>query len=301
MGDENGKRQIWLFLIISFFLIGLTVGFFGGSFYATSQVQKSFQTTIDEYFQTQYNTTIQVRGEEAIESMVDEANKYDNSIEKINIIADLVSQDFNEPFFNESKFFHDVPLCGHYDYRYFGYPYYCSGYGFDKDGRVRANGVSLNHNVYWVAYQKTGACQELAELFANVSTTAGIPSRVICNDGLDHQWNEVYLSSEWKVFDITRYYDAKSQNISNPNFWLMNQSEYLPLWSGKKVSSVFVCNENKSSINLNKEYGLIRDIERSGYDDQSESIINAHFDNTLQLPRGMHFTIDKSELKRSPQ
>lgn len=256
MDDEKQKRQKRDFLIVSFFLIGLTVSFFGGFFYATTLVQTSFQTTIDEYFHIKYNSTIQVRGEEAIESMVIEANKYDNPTEKLNKIADLVSQDFNEPFFNESKFFHDVPICGHYDYRYFGYPYYCSGYGFDKDGRVRANGVSFNHNVEWIAYQKTGACQELAELFANVSVRAGIPAKTICNDGLDHQWNEVYISSEWKVFDVTKYHDAKKENKTDSNIWLMNESEYLGSWAGNKVSSVFVCNEDKTKNNLTKKYGL---------------------------------------------
>ncbi len=256
MEDEENRRQIVIFLIGCFFLVGLAVGFIGGYVYATSLVQTAFQTTIDEYFHIQYNSTIRVQGEEAIRSMVVEANKSTNSIEKLNKIADLVSEDFNEPFFNESKFFHDVPVCKHYDYRYFGYPYYCSGYGFDKDGRVRANGVSLNHDVDWVAYQRTGACQELAELFANVSIRAGIPAKVICNEGLDHQWNEVYISSEWKVFDVTKYHDAKKGNITDSSIWLMNESEYLDRWPENKVSRVFMCNDNETNLNLSKNYGL---------------------------------------------
>jgi hypothetical protein len=254
--DEANKKRIRIFFIACFFVIGLLVGFVCGDIYATSLVQTAFQTTIDEYFHIQYNASIQAKGEEAIRSMVVEANKSFNSTEKLNKIADLVSDDFNEPFFNESKFFHDVPLCGHYDYRYFGYPNYCSGYGFDKDGRIRANGVSLNHDVDWVAYQKTGACQELAELFANVSVRAGIPARVICNEGLDHQWNEVYISSEWKVFDVTMYHDAKKENKTDPNIWLMNESEYLDRWPGNKVRSVFMCNGNEINSNLTKNYGL---------------------------------------------
>jgi hypothetical protein len=174
--------------------------------------------------------------------MVNESAKYENKTEKLNKIADLILLNFTELYFPESRLNFFPNECGGniiYNHRFFGH--LCSGYGYDKQGKVRARGVNLSNNPIWIASQKTGACEELTELFANVTNRSGFESRSVCPD-FDHRWNEVSIDGVWKYYDLTEYHDHKN-DLNNEMKWFGNQSEYHKN-TGWNFSTVYVCGKD---------------------------------------------------------
>jgi len=99
----------------------------------------------------------------------------------------------------------------------------------DKSGRIRqfsadeSNGIVLNRDPYWIAFQKTGKCQELSVFFNKTANDSGFVTQIVRSDGNEHMWNEVNIDGEWKFFDVQRYGMKDSENSSK---WFGNTSDY---------------------------------------------------------------------------
>jgi hypothetical protein len=244
----TNTQVILLFFVI--IIAGLFLGYFFG-WYLTSN---SYQQTLNEYFQIQYDSSIKQDGELKIHSMVNESMKFNNDTEKLNKIADLVTQNFTGIFFTETQnslFFNDCDRKIPFNHRYFGH--YCTGYGYDKKGKVRVNGGSLTNNPFWIASQKTGACGDLSVLFENVTNQSGIPTRSVCPN-IDHQWNEVFIDDEWKYFDLTEYHDHHD-DPEKQNIWIGKQENYCKN-TGWNFTQILICGSDPkdSTKNLTSFY-----------------------------------------------
>jgi hypothetical protein len=130
-------------------------------------------------------------------------------------------------------------------------------YWFDKRGKVRLNFIaddSIFWEPEWVAYQKTGACQELSILFNATANKAGFETRIVRSDGAydtGHFWNEVNISGEWKFFDVQQY--GIKKNTNNSTYWFGNTSEYSEI------------NFGNNRCDLTKYGVYILDLQNGGY------------------------------------
>jgi hypothetical protein len=167
-------------------------------------------------------TNIEKEGNNSINNIVDGTAKYNKTPERLTQIAELITKDFTDPFWTYQK--NDFCTYGSNDtsYRmYFGNTSFQYTYRHDKRGRVRiiyTNDLSFDPN--WIAYQKTGACQELAVFFNETANRSGFVTRIIRSNNISHFWNEVYIDNQWKTFDAQKYGDRNNNSMN---------------WSGKTV------------------------------------------------------------------
>lgn len=209
------KRFILLILIL--FLIV----FFSGCISKTN-IHQEYINDLDEYFTIKYLEISKIEGNIEIDNIVSEASSKDSQIEALNTIAYLITNNFTNPYWDNGTYFWKNELDGeiNFNHKYFGN--IRAGYGYDKLGRLRAlNGTSFYNKPYWIAYMKTGACQELAVLFNETANRAGFETRIVWTPGpQDHVWNEIKINNIWLYADTGCYHNNKGQN------WLGDRKEY---------------------------------------------------------------------------
>ena len=177
-----------------------------------------------------------------IDSIINRTSYLDRDPKRLALIAELITNDFTDPnwgYQRNEKYFCYYPkvdyynyccLLGQHDVNSTELSLQNCTYMVDKLGRIRqfnveyGNGIVLSKDPYWIAYQKTGECQELSFLFNDIARKSGFETRIIRSDGINHFWNEVNISGDWKFFDVQNYGDVKgSINSSN---WFGNTSDY---------------------------------------------------------------------------
>ena len=242
-------------ITISTFIIWIIIAICITAFITVVLVDLRNQSIVNEYFQAQYTSTIGTEGDRIISLAVNESLKYDNETDQLNKIADLVLDNFTGIFFVETQknLFQD---CWHpFSYRHFSI--LCTGYGFDKNGKVRAENVPLANNATWIAYQKTGACGEVAALFAEIANRSNYSTRIVCGNGNYHSWDEVSNDGgkTWKYFDVTRYHDLRG-NLDNTTNWFDYPRNYFKNNPGFSFSSICICGTdcNIPENNLSQNY-----------------------------------------------
>lgn len=189
----------------------------------------------DEY----HSFMLSLNKEEAnstIEKFVNNTEKYGKNSDRLTQLADNIIEDFTDPYFlnqqNDEIFCHYIVegkdtwgWCAPPLISYFKKDPFANKFAFDKSGRARAMVTSeLSFDPYWVAYQRTGACQELSVIFNETANRAGFTVRIVHADGIGHWWNEVFIDGEWKYFDTQNY--GIEENKTNTEFWFGNRSEY---------------------------------------------------------------------------
>jgi hypothetical protein len=99
---------------------------------------------------------------------------------------------------------------------------------------IRLSSILLNGNPHFVAYYKTGACEELAVLFNKTASEAGFKSRMVRTTAEDHVWNEVYIGDCWVHVDPTLYYHYSTGEYPHyEKIWYNYPSAYTELnWYG---------------------------------------------------------------------
>lgn len=235
---KNEKKEIVKSLCFSGFLVLIFI--FG---VATAYIFINQQNTEDlnDFFYLNYNNFIQVEGASKINQIVQQVDHISSPEEKLNSIANIIVTNFTDPYWSESNDNLFIDKCSAnipFNHRFIGKN--CNGFGFDKSGAIRIRSGNLTNNPYWIAYYKTGACSELATLFANVSNQTGFISRVVYSIDPNHAWTEVYLDGEWQYFDPDMYHSRKG-NISLQKYWLDNTSSFEKK-IGWKFSKILVDN-----------------------------------------------------------
>jgi len=219
---------------IYFAIFGLIIIFF----IAVGTVTGEYQHFLFLFYKEQGNLTIN--------KIVENTAEYDSDPTRLSHIADLIVQDFTDPYFpnqRNSEFFCYYgddnwgwcapPILGYFNNNPFAYKF-----AYDKLGRCRAmNAPEFSFNPYWIAYQRTGACQDLSVIFNTTANRAGFPTRIVRADGIGHWWNEVLIDEEWKYFDTQNY---GIENKTNSKFWFGNRSEYA-IYSGFNRCNITEC------------------------------------------------------------
>lgn len=237
-GDNRSKyslRQI----------IRITFAIFIGSILIIYLYPVQYSEDLDTYFTILYENTISPEGEHEINSIVNRIAEINDTEEKLEAIAEWVSEDFTY-FIFEKDYFNP-----NYSSTYLDYP--INRYRFDSYGKIRPEGHStwasifLMPNQYandprWIAYYKMGGCGELAALFEEVANRSGFNTSIIKADLTDnnHAWVEVQISDEWYFFDPTNYYVYHKMNVSRYRNTWFNKPETYSIFSADAVQRIVV-------------------------------------------------------------
>ena len=181
-------------------------------------------------------------GSAFIDSVADKTKNDQNTREKLDTIASLMTRNFTDPFWSGNgesdgelhgqKYFYDLYNNSGGDYKPFvNVPSFSSAFWFEKQGNVRLKHMS-NGSIYrepeWIASQHTGACHELSILFNATANKAGIETRAVRSasayNGSGHVWNEVNISGEWMFYDVQEY--GLKKNTNNSGDWFGNTRDY---------------------------------------------------------------------------
>lgn len=270
MNDHRKFITISIFFVIALILIT-------GCLYYDFIICKSYDIKNDIDFHYLSYTKIITKGNDSIDQIVADTKVSGNTNQRIYKIADLIIQDFTDPFWVHQK----ESFCTFYrsdgsnwsDWcMYFGNTSFSNiTYRHDKNGKVRIQTTNdLSNDPRWIAYQKTGACQDSSILFNETVNRSGYISHVVRANGIGHFWIEIYLNGEWNTFDIQKY-GSKSLNYLN--------------WSGKRADYVNNsdfpdrCELVKCGVYVfdEKNYGYGEDITQF-YDPDSQCI-HGRFDS----------------------
>jgi len=99
-------------------------------------------------------------------------------------------------------------------------------YDYEKAKTVQSGYFPDVNEIY---QQQKGICYDFAAVFAAMSRSAGIPTKLIkgysANTGdVYHAWNEVYVNNQWKVIDTT--VDAAIIKASKKTTLFKSSSDY---------------------------------------------------------------------------
>ncbi|MFA5268226.1 MAG: transglutaminase-like domain-containing protein [Methanoregula sp.] len=221
---------------------GYNSGFNSGYTSGRSDTQKEDEQSLDEYFHNKYANGYKSEGSAFIDSIADKTKDDQNTREKLDRIASLMTRDFTDPFWSgkaesdgelpSRKYFYDLYNNSGGDYKPFvNIPSYSSAFWFEKRGNVRLRHMS-NGSIYrepeWIASQNTGACHELSILFNATANKAGIETRAVRATGAygggGHVWNEVNISGKWMYYDVQEY--GLKKNTNNSGDWFGNTRDY---------------------------------------------------------------------------
>jgi len=213
---EGREIVVKIFLILFVFIMGYGMGY-------SYEVQKTSEN-LNEYFDILYENEILPVGEMEIQDFILGLNQSLNETEKFEEIAGWVTENFTEYYWETG------PLKNS-EYNYNRCLPFVSGYYYDTYGLLRTSSPSPYVNdPAWIAYYRTGACGELAALFANVTNRTGTPVRQVYTDFKNqgnHAWVEVMLENgEWRYFDPTIYGEHFRFGGWPDGYWFGNFSNY---------------------------------------------------------------------------
>lgn len=190
-----------------------------------------------------YVAQIRPLGENQINNEIDMINKIPSRSEKLFEIMRWASQDFKNPWINDQFYcLKGDPLCR----------YYVASNGnisaWENSNRIYPFFV-FNHtwvspykdDVYWIAYYKVGACQEMSILFSTIAKQTGFEVREVGINGV-HAWVEVNdTNGEWIYADPQCYLDK-----------LTKESEEIAKFKGINSTKLFLenCNCCKGTISI---------------------------------------------------
>jgi hypothetical protein len=227
--------------IFSIGVIMLILGIIIGIFFAYFIINppKNDMQKLDESYHILQNNFIHNAGEARIDYIVNNTSSLRNDPKKLTQIADMITRDFTDPNWayqqNEDFFCYYPNDTTHYNYclivgqmditKLAGQSYANVTYVSDKLGHIRQGyGNDLSTDPYWIAFQKTGECQELSVLFNKVANESGFVTSTIWANGIKHAWNEVLIDGECKYFDVQKYGEVRGKG--DPSQWFGNRSDY---------------------------------------------------------------------------
>lgn len=183
---------------------------------------------LDAYFSALYDSEISPEGEEDIQNFIGTLSPSLNETERFEKIAGWVTANFTDYYWERSYLnnseFDFVPILPNY-----------KGYESDPRGGVRANPPSTYANdPAWIAYYRTGACGELASLFADVVDRTGNPTKIVVakfTEDRNHAWVEITRDNgEIICFDPTIYGEYFIFGKRESGVWTAERSSFKLLW-----------------------------------------------------------------------
>lgn len=230
------KNESGAFLV-AVFIIGILIGIVSGYFILAPQ--KNDMQKLDESYHILNKNFIHDAGKEKIDKIVNKTSPLGKDPTRLSQIASLITSDFTDP--NWAYQMNDDFFCyypnGNPPYNYCligineklskleGQSYSNVSIVSDKLGHIRQGyGTDLSADPYWIAFQKTGECQELSVFFNKVTNESGFVTRTVSANGTRHIWNEVFVDGDWKYFDVQKYGEVRGEG--NPSQWFGNRSNY---------------------------------------------------------------------------
>jgi len=267
---------------LSVFLLIFSFIFITGCLHVDFLIGKIIDTKNDLDFHYFSYTKIVTEGNNSINNIVTDTSHYGKSPQRLNKIADLIIQNFTDPFWQ----YQENDFCIYYRHDGSNWTDWCMYYGdtsfadityrHDKNGAVRVQKLNdLSNDPRWIAYQKTGACQDTSILFNETANRSGFISRVVRANGIGHFWVEVYIDNEWRTFDVQKY---GNRDINSMN------------WSGNTAD--YVNNSDFSSRCQLVKCGVYVFDQRKGY---AEPPITESYDPNLEC---IHGTFNSSDCKK---
>jgi len=228
--NKFSKEFLSKFLYLSLiFIIIFSSGYFIGGYNTKKVIHQQYlnfsdkyYNDLDEYFIIKYLEISKKEGNIEIDDIVAQAASKNSKIEGLNTIAYLITNNFSNLWWErDNEYFWRNEYGGNnkFNHKYFGNE---RRYGYDILGRLRAReGTSFHNKPYWIAYMKTGACQELAVLFNETANRAGFETRIVWTPPPQaHVWNEIKINNTWLYADIDCYHNRRGQK------WIGNREEY---------------------------------------------------------------------------
>lgn len=196
------------------------------------------------YLFVPYFFVIKPIGEKNTDAIISEVKKIDQTDKKLERIAEWEAEGFTETFSNKPSFRLPGIL------QWFGASYGVYLNASDTQPiKIRPSSIVFYDDPYWIAFFKTGACQERAYLFNYIANQSGEVTQVVTSPGNDHDWVEFYNGIESMYADPTFYYHY--HNTPGLEKAWMNETPMLQKAWGWHLSKVtIVANETE----LTKKY-----------------------------------------------
>ena len=251
---KNYDNSMIVLLGICCVIIAISLSYFFG--YALTK--QSYDNTLNEYFESQYHLSINQSGEKNLQVMLNNVTEIDNT-KKLNQIANEITKNFSNPFWNDttdSFYPNSCSSSSGFYYHFFGNRIN-QGYGYNKNKKIRVMSGNFTQLPNVIAYEKTGACEELSILFAYVSNRSGFVTRVVYSDDIGHRWNEVLINeTEWSFFDSDIYHQRQG-NLSYQSDWFGDRCEYKKNWGKNLTVYIYDSDANDPLNNLTPYYSCV--------------------------------------------
>ncbi len=208
----NDCKTILLVIIFVLMLGSLLIGIFIG--YLIEENLYSDNQKMDTAIQFLL-PAIHDAGQMRINQIVNQTSDLGQNSTRLNAMAELIKNDFTSPDWNNAIYTQMSPTG--------------SSYLVDARGRIRQNirdndTFDLSTIPDWVAFERTGRCEEMSVLFYAVATKAGFNMHVVGAAGIGHWWNEVEINNDWKYFDLQRY--GEVNGVGDQSQWFGNRSNF---------------------------------------------------------------------------
>jgi hypothetical protein len=171
-----------------------------------------------------YKTEISPKGNEIIQSEIENISKIEDPNEKLDKIFKWEMHDWHNPNWELGTFWTNSYS-----------PVYSRYKNDTKKIRINLNyeysifrphtenGILYADDPNWLAYNKVGACRELSNLFSYMAQKSGFETRLV-RTAWDHQWAEVKIDGEWRYYDPWcavehGYYNATDGNLTFKYKW----------------------------------------------------------------------------------
>jgi hypothetical protein len=250
------KQKIFLFVPLVILIL----------LYSQIMTGMLYSKQLDNYFSILYAKEIDPEGQQRIQEIVSEVQNISDDQEKLDKIGEWETRDFTDYYWERA-------YTNHTQFEFTPLDSPINRYFYDSNGKIRAvNSPLFGPNIYandpaWIAYYKTGACGELAYLFANVSNRSGFETRVIgaelrtpssipildrisIFDSVgNHAWVEIKIKDEWWYFDPDTFgQNYKFGKLTQKYGWF-NQTKYYTWHPVSQIGRVFVGDTNEDVKN----------------------------------------------------
>lgn len=229
--DKSDQRGVGLVLLGAFIGGILTLSFFI-FYYIPTMTSPAEDRTYTTCFQILDKTVIYVSGNEKINAIVNESSKIANDTQRLNKIAERITDNFAAGVWNNNSTWANQSLAMLNNSQRYAYNTAYNGYGQIYIVGVDESDRNLITDPNWLIYNKIGACRELSILFDTIAKKSGYSVRIMrtgngdsFGTGATHWWNEVEINGVNKTFDL-QYYGQIRYGVSKGDSWSGNRSDY---------------------------------------------------------------------------
>ncbi len=167
-----------------------------------------------------------------------------------------------------------------------GDPYYC----------ISCIRINSREPPLWVYTSRCGACEEHSVFFREMATMAGLKTRSVICQGIDHLWTEVYINDTWVIVEpanVVLRDNKTGYNLTAESFEKKHASRT------KNISYVFAEYSNGTIEDITYRYsGDLSNVNISVVDQNLNPISNAKvtvFSNNRFIRQGTGLSFETDE------